>query len=351
MVIVPFNDIFNTTDFVSLLRTQVTYFDGHADADCHVCLGGQTSDNAANRNQKLRFDDSVAAVQQNLIYDARLRNASACSNGQEIRVTGGDAVDGTTGDVTPSEKIYKVNEDLTTTALSNNTIHAPSGYNLKQVGHSMVSDLIDCYMVGGHSSENVNNTDVAVKYIIRFRWDDTISPINDGMELNQTSGYSCCGHNGKEGIIWRSEGGGAATTTAELFQPHRGMNNASRLKAELSTTFPECAGMSACSSGDAAFRCDGYDVTSGTEVTTIRSLRYDDITTALQMTNTLAYRMRQQFTASSGTEMMSVGGRSDADSITFSTQAQRIRFDDTASAIQHTNEINLGVRVGACVSI
>ena len=350
MIKVPMEDIFSTTDFPGLVKSQTMIYDGHGEADCHISLGGQTTTDAANRNQKLRFDDTVSCVQSTGIYDNRLRNAAATSNGSEIRVTGGELVDATTGETSLSDKIYKVNENLSVTALTNSTFHVPSGYRISALGHSMLSDLINCFIIGGETQLNDGTDDIVpVKHMTRFRWDDSVSAYSDGLTLNQTSAISCCGHNGAEGIIWRASGGGAAATTAEIFHPEKGMN--SRLIAELSTTFTQCAGMSACSEGDAAFRCDGYDVGSSTEVTTVRALRYDDITTALVMTNNLAYRMRQQFTASDGTSMMSVGGRSDADSITFSTNAQSIKFDDSATGIQHTNGINLGIRVGACASI
>lgn len=350
MIKVPVEDIFSTANFTGILRSQAMSIDGHGEADCHISLGGQTDTNAANRNQKLRFDDTATCVQTTGIYDARLRNATAVSNGSEMRVTGGDHVDPTTGDVTLSTKIYKVNENLSVSALTNDVFHVPSGFNISARGHSMMSDLINCFIVGGEAqlSDGSDNIDL-VKHITRFRWDDSVAAFGDGLELRQTSGTSCCGHNGTEGIIWRSQGGGAATTTAEIFHPEKGIN--SRLIAELSTTFPQCTGMSACSSGDAAFRTDGFNVGSSVEVNTVRSLRYDDITTALSMSNTLAYRSRQQFTASDGRSMMSTGGRSDADSIAFSLDAQSIKFDDSATGIQHTNGLNIGIRVGACASI
>ena len=69
------------------------------------------------------------------------------------------------------------------------------------------------------------------------------------------------------------------------------------------------------------------------------------------MTNTLAYDMRQQFTASDGRSMMSAGGRNESVSTSYSADAQSMKFDDSASGIQHTNGLALPVRTGAVASI
>lgn len=349
MIKVPFDDVFNTPNFITMLRSQTMSIDGHGEADSHISLGGQTSTNAANRNQKLRFDDSTTCVSRQGIYDDRLRNSAACSNGTEMRLTGGDAVDATTGVSSGNLKIYKVNEDLTVTALVEDVLTILASHTNGVAGHVMMSDLINCFYVGGTSTDASTGNADHVKWMFRFKWDDTVTAFSQGLELRQTSGTSCIGHNGTEGIIWRSQGGGAATTTAEIFHPEFGAN--SRLEAELTTTFPEGAGMSACSDGTAAYRCDGYDVATTVEVKTVRSIRYDDTTTAVLMTNTLAYDMRQQFTASDGRSMMSAGGRNDATSTPYSSDTQSMKFDDSASGIQHTNGLALPVRTGAVASI